>query len=138
MTDLREAVQVEFDLIERTLAALPAPEELQKLTLLETSGTAALLQNIYSGLENIIKRVALARGLKIPGGSSWHKDLLRLAGDNHILSESTVALLVTLLGFRHISLHGYGVTLEAARMEPLVRALPKTVAAFQEDIRRLL
>ncbi|MCY2931944.1 MAG: hypothetical protein NTV86_21110 [Planctomycetota bacterium] len=136
MSDLKEALQVEFDLVEQTLAALPAPEDLESLTLLELSGAAAFLQNIYNAFENIFKRLALAKGLKIPTGPSWHKDILQLAIDNGFISEPTAGSLIALLGFRHFVSHGYAVTLDAEQMEPLVRSMSATCAAFKRDILR--
>lgn len=136
MTDLPEAVQVEFDMVEQTLAVLPAPDELESLTRLELSGAAAFLQNIYSAFENIFKRLALAKGLDIPTGPSWHKDILQLAVDNGFIGQSTAGSLIALLGFRHFVSHGYAVTLDARQMEPLVRAMPATYEAFKKDILR--
>ena len=136
MSDLRETVQVEFDLVEQTLAAMPAPERLESLSRLELSGAAAFLQNIYNAFENIFKRLALASGLEIPTGPSWHKDILQLALDKGFVSESTAGSLVPLLGFRHFVSHGYAVTLDPEQMEPLVRSMPGIFAAFKKDILR--
>lgn len=134
MGDLKEAVQLEFGLMEMTLARFPRPEELSHLAYLELSGVGALLQDIYMGFENIVKRVAQSRRLRLPDGASWHKDLLELAITQGIISEATGQQMVPLLGFRHFLAHRYAADLSVERLEPLVRTAPRAYESFKKDI----
>ena len=43
---------------------------------IELSALAAMLHSFYSGIENIFKRATLELGDPMPGGESWHKELL--------------------------------------------------------------
>ena len=134
MDELRQAVQLEFGLIEETLAQLPDPGRLQNLSELQLAGTAKFLSDIYTGFENVIKRIVQSRGLESPSGPSWHKELLDSAVENGIISSRTWDSASKLLIFRHLSTHAYGMRLSPDRLEPLVRLAPGAFESFKEDI----
>jgi len=43
---------------------------------IELSAMAAMLHSFYNGIENIFKRAAVELGDPLPGGESWHQELL--------------------------------------------------------------
>ena len=134
MADVKERILAEDDNLRRVLGELPSPDELETLSGLELAGTAALLHNIYNGIENMLKQVVLNSGEKVPYGASWHRDLLTLAEEKRVLRPSTAALLAPFLAFRHFFSHGYALDLEPDRMESLVGQAPAVCAAVHEDI----
>ncbi len=88
MAKLHEQVEAEFENIERTLADIPNYESMTNLSRLELAGLAALLHNFYNGIENILKTVVNAKGVNLPDGPSWHRDLINTANKIDVISES--------------------------------------------------
>jgi hypothetical protein len=117
---------------------LPSSGRLAELSALELAGAAAMLHNFYNGIENALKQVFLAKDLPIPGGSTWHRDLLTIAAQERILSPKTVEVLGQFLAFRHFFSHGYALDLHPERMEPLVAAASNTFEAVKRDIERII
>jgi hypothetical protein len=121
MADDRLRIEAEYGAIESVLAALPE-RSLSTLSKLEIAGVAAMLHNFYNGIENVLKQVFHQREIPVPRGESWHRDLLLLAAQAHLLSEVLVNDLKPYLAFRHFFSHGYALDLVPQRMEPLVRS----------------
>jgi hypothetical protein len=81
MSRLRDRIDAELENIESSLVLLPTAEQLPYLSPLEQAGVAGLLHSFYNGVENILKQIVLDRGLCLPDGPSWHRDLLLLSAD---------------------------------------------------------
>ena len=64
----------------------------------------------------------------------WHKDLLDLAVDQHIITLDLSRTLDEYRAFRHFFVHGYGVMLDEARLSPLAEHLPKVWEQFEEEL----
>lgn len=70
MADLRERVEVELEMIARTVRELPEASRCPFLTALELAGVAALLHNFYNGVENVLKQALRSRAVASPDGAS--------------------------------------------------------------------
>ena len=83
-------------------------------SLIELSAMATFLHNFYSGIENIMKKIATTIDNNVPHGVSWHTDLLkRMAIDidgvrKNVFSEDLINNLTDYLSFRHVFIHSYG------------------------------
>ena len=138
MAEVHERVEAELENIEHVVAELPGDDSLPNISSLELAGVAALIQNFYNGIENILKQIVIARGEKLPDGSSWHRDLLNIVMSNDIISESTAKELRRYLAFRHFFSHGYSFDLDKEHIVPLVKGIQGTLARFRDDINETL
>jgi uncharacterized protein YutE (UPF0331/DUF86 family) len=98
-------------------------------SLIELSAMAAFLHNFYSGVENIMRRIASALDDNIPSGTSWHTDLLNRMGieiggiRKNVFSEDTINELAEYLSFRHMFIHSYGFELKWSKRHQLVESI---------------
>ena len=108
------------------------------LSELELAGVAALLHNMYNGIENVMKQLLFAQGLEMPSGESWHRDLLLTVASQGFVLESTADDLKQYLAFRHFFSHAYALDLDPSRLEPLVSNAQRVFRTFTCDIDKKL
>ena len=133
MADYRSRIEAEYEAIEKALQSLPQTD-LHKLSSLELAGVAALLHNFYNGIENVLKQLISSRGLSIPSGSTWHRELLEQAIQSGLVSDALCENLKRYLAFRHFFSHAYALELHPERMQPLVSDANRVYAQFRADI----
>lgn len=126
MVNAREKIEAELQNIERVLTDLPGPDSLEKLSLLELAGVAALIHNFYNGVENVFKQLVISKGLSIPQGPSWHIDLIEICVTNRIISQSTSDMLKEYLSFRHFFSYAYSFDVDEERIAPLLERIKYT------------
>jgi hypothetical protein len=138
MANLRDRVESEYEAILKTLDTMPPADRLTELSVLELAGVATLLHNFYNGIENVLKQIFLAKGLPIPGGPAWHRELLTAAEEHRLLAQTTAEQLKPFLAFRHFFSHAYALDLDPRRMEVLVADAVLAFQAVVKDVNRLL
>ena len=119
MDDLARRIAAERENVERTLACLDEALARRPPGRIELAAIAAYLQNVYNGMENVIKQEVRGRGGEMPSGPSWHKDLLELAVSMKLLSAEMGTDLYEYLAFRHFFVHGYALMLREEDLLPL-------------------
>lgn len=136
MANYRLRIEAEYEAIDKTVSSLPS-SLLINLSQLELAGVAALLHNFYNGIENVIKQVFQAKGLKITEGSSWHRDLLLKAIDDKIISKALGEELKRFLAFRHFFSHAYSLDLLPEKLEPLAADASDIFDKLRKEIDKL-
>jgi hypothetical protein len=97
-----------------------------------------LLHDGYSAAEKAVERLIEMVDGSVPGGSSFHRDLLRRAahgaeGRPAILTPETATALQELLGFRHVFRHVYG-GFDYAKAAPLVTLAAATIPRLRDEL----
>lgn len=113
-----------------------------------TAAVALYLQNLYTAIEEFLRRVALELDGSLPAGEEWHRELLgqmtlEVAGVRpRLLGEPLHSDLDLLRRFRHIVRHAYAVEYDWAEMQSAVQAanrvmsnLRGAVSPIEETIR---
>jgi uncharacterized protein YutE (UPF0331/DUF86 family) len=85
----------------------------------------------------VIKQAFAAKGLSIPTGQSWHRDLLLEAVKKKIISESLADALKSFLAFRHFFSHAYALDINPERMQPLTTSTSTLFKQFKSEIEKL-
>ena len=134
MDELRDEIQYEKDHILQTLHALGETMKRDKRTVIELAAIATFLQNIYNGMENILKRILKFKGISINRSETYHKDLLNLSVEHHIISIELSLRLDEFRAFRHFYIHGYGIMLDDEKLLPLAESLLNVWQSFEAEI----
>lgn len=134
MDKLVQEITAEKEHIEKTLLALSEALNRPEKTIIELAAIGAFLHNIYSGMENILKRILKFKGIAIPGAQSSHRDLLDHSVAAGVISQSLSEELDDYRGFRHFFVHAYGFMLDTEQLIPLAENLPATWAQFETEI----
>ena len=106
---------------------------------IELAALAAMLHSFYNGVENLLKRIVVESGERLPAGDLWHRMLLDQAAQatEHrpgALSEPLQERLRLYLDFRHVFRHAYTFDLRWEKMRDLVLECEDTLAALHEEM----
>jgi hypothetical protein len=100
----------------------------------ETIALGKLLQDLYTGLERILRVLLENKDIHIEKTENWHKNLLLAAGRNSMIDESEFNAFCKLLLFRHVQVHGYGFMLEDARLVEIACSVTDICRGFLSRI----
>ena len=73
--------------IETVLIELEKAKDKTNKEVVVLVGMGAFLQNIYTGIENILKQLLSHNNIAIPRSSTWHKDLLMTSVEHNFITE---------------------------------------------------
>ncbi len=95
------------------------------LSQYEVIALGTLLQNVYSGIEGIMRYQLQEIGIRLNKDENWHKNLLIQYRDHGMISDTQFEGLLELLLFRHLHIHGYGFMLNETRLLELAEPVPE-------------
>jgi len=105
------------------------------LTKYEVVALGKLPQDIYSGIERILRALLENKGIVTKKTESWHKELLLTAKEQSLISQAEFESFRDLLLFRHMEIHGYGFMLDESRLRELAEPIPMLCRDFLGRIR---
>lgn len=138
MDELNREILAEKELILKTLTSLDEALAREEKTIIELAGVSTFLQNLYNGIENILKRILKSKKIPIPASESSHKDLLDVATEFKIITEDLMRKLDSYRAFRHFFVHGYVIRLEEMKLIPLALGMRKVWGQFEMEINKFL
>ena len=120
--------------IEKTIAMIEDLTAKTELSEYEVIALGTLLQNVYMGIEGILRYQLQNRGVKLQKDENWHKDLLIKSRKNKFISNEQFEGFLELLLFRHMHVHGYGFMLDEKRLRHLAAPVPHLCEGFLRSL----
>ena len=127
-------ISAECENILRTVILIENLLEKEKLTNYEVIALGKLLQDVYTGIERVLRSQLEGRAIKIRKTENWHKQILLSACEQSLVSQEQFEAFRNLLLFRHLQIHGYGYTLEEERLRELAGPVPGFCRDFLQGI----
>jgi hypothetical protein len=140
---LERNVQSDLEIIERLYSELGEPELAESDEQEALIVVAYRLHSLYSAFENIFRNIATSFENHLDP-SSWHRQLLeRMWLDLSpirpaVLDAESFEKLDELLRFRHLFRTGYGLRLDALRLQLVVRKALELKTIYRGQIERFL
>jgi len=112
-------------------------EEVDRKTL---RAIGSVLHDFYSGIENMLKRVAMEMEGELPRGGEWHRQLLARMSVKidevrpPVISKETRDKLEEYMRFRHLFRHSYGFELKWKRCRDLCFYMPDLFKKIADEI----
>lgn len=98
------------------------------------------LHAFYSGLERLFELIARHVDRSLPGGDTWHRDLLYQMGGDFpearpaVVSQETMQALDGFRRFRHLVRRVYTVTLAPEKLAGLMSSVPAVWATLRAEL----
>lgn len=138
MASVKNKILAEIENIEKVLVELKKVKNKATKELVVLVGIGAFLQNIYTGMENILKQILLHQNISIPDSPTWHKDLLNLVIENNLMTKGTIDKIGKYLFFRHFFTHAYGFLIDEEKLKPLMDDIYAVYSEFKREIENFL
>jgi hypothetical protein len=143
---LRKQIALELDQLNRLLEThRPLLQQCLRTppSDIELSALAAMLHSFYTGIENILKRVALESDGAMPSGEFWHRELLAAMTRSckvrpPVISCTLAEGLREYLEFRHVFRQAYTFDLRWDKMRALVLGCEETFQTLDAELNAFL
>ncbi|KPJ98502.1 MAG: hypothetical protein AMK71_11290 [Nitrospira bacterium SG8_35_4] len=134
--ELKQYCSGEFANIERVreeLFSVYSPDKAE-YPLSEKASIAALVVNIYGGIENVLKQMLIFDKLDVQDAPEWHEKVLRKSGEIGILPPDLVQVLSRYLAFRNYFLYTYIFNINWEDVKALVDALNELIGQIRSEV----
>ena len=138
--ELKQYCSGEFANIDRVREELFSVYSAEKAEYLlsEKASIAALVVNIYGGIENVLKQMLIFDKLDVQDAPEWHEMVLRKAGEIGILPPDLIQVLSRYLAFRNYFLYTYIFNVNWEDMKALVDALNNLIGEIRSEVEEYL
>ena len=107
-------------------------------TMAEQAAVAALVMNVYSGIERILKEMLIFDKLDIQDSPEWHEKVLIKAGEIGILPPELFQILSRYLSFRNFFIYSYVFNINWEDLRALVDPLRGVIDNLKSEINEYL
>ncbi len=138
--ELKQFCGSEFDNIDKVaneLFSVYKPDK-SDYTMAEQAAMAALVMNVYSGIENILKQMLLFDKLDVRDSPEWHEKVLRKSGEIGILPPELFQILSRYLSFRNFFIYSYIFNINWEDLKALVDPVRDLLAKLKSEINEYL
>ena len=138
--ELKQYCSGEFANIDKVRGELFSVYSAEKTeySLSEKASIAALVVNIYGGVENVLKQMLIFDKLDVQDSPEWHEKVLRKAGEIGILPPDIIQVLSRYLAFRNYFLYTYIFNINWEDIKALVDALNDLIGKIRSEVEEYL
>ena len=134
--ELKQYCNDEFNNIDRVMNELFSVYDPTKpeYSISDQAAIGALMLNVYSGIEIILKQMLVFDKLNIEDSPGWHEKVLRKAGEIGILPPDYIQMLSKYLAFRNYFMYTYIFNIKWEDMKAVVDALKDLVTKIHAEV----
>jgi hypothetical protein len=138
--ELKQFCSTEFGNIDRVTDEIFSVYKPDKTdyTMAEQAAVAALVMNVYSGIERILKEMLIFDKLDIHDSPEWHEKVLIKAGEIGILPPELFQILSRYLSFRNFFIYSYVFNINWEDLKALVDPLRGVIDNLKSEINEYL
>lgn len=133
----RDFILKEAEHIGKTLDLIDPLLAKSTLNQYESIALGTLLQNVYMGIESVLRCQLQEQGRTLSKAENWHKELLQAAFEYALVESSEYPVFRALLLYRHRHIHGYGHMLDEARLRDLAAPVPLACRSYLQRLTAL-
>ncbi len=138
--ELKQFCTREFENIDRIAEELFTVYKPDKVdyTMAEQAAVGALVMNVYSGVEIILKEMLIFDKLDVHDSPEWHEKVLKKSGEIGILPPELFQILSRYLSFRNFFIYSYVFNINWEDLKALVDPLRGVIDNLKSEINEYL
>jgi len=107
-------------------------------SLTEQAAMGALMMNVYTGIEKVLKQMLVYDKLDVDDAPGWHEKVLKKAGEIGIVPTELQPVLAEYLLFRNFFIYNYTFDIKWEEMKVLVDAVKDLTIKLRSEIEEYL